>query len=192
MPAGAQSAFTFTASQQLTSMKYSDSQQNALNSEYSGILTGGYNLGYRFVSGNGIMLQTGLGMRKAGATMVYDVMNYKWDLQYAELKLGGGYMMVKEKVSPYLNISGYFGYLLRGFQTINNEDFDIKSSGSIKTSDFGLYLTPGVQFTISETMSLFAEFNYLMGLKNLEVDTNQNSKNYAFGLSLGLSFSFSK
>src|SRR4030042_2135248 len=100
----AQSGLTIEASQFLASFKFSDSQSTTLNGEYSGIFTGAYGLYYRYVADNGIMLHTGLGMRKAGATMIYDAMNYKWDLKYADLKLGGGYMLQKDKVSPYLTV----------------------------------------------------------------------------------------
>lgn len=188
----AQSQFTIEASQQFTSFKFSDSQGSALNSEYSGVLTGAYGVGYRFVADNGILFRAGIGVRKAGATMVYDNMNYTWDLQYADLKLGGGYILKNDRFSPYLIVSGYSAYMLRGFQTINNEDFNIKESKAINEMDFGILVTPGVQIKLSDALSSFVEFNYLMGLQNLEKDESQKSKNVGYGLTLGLSLSFGK
>jgi len=188
----AQSGINIEGSQLFTKFKFYDSQSTPLSSEYSGIFTGAYGIGYGFIADNGIMFRTGIGMRKAGATMVYDDMNYSWNLQYANFKLGGGYMLKKDNISPYLNVSGYFAYLLRGFQTINNEDFNIKESDAIEVIDFGIYITPGVQFTLSDAISAFIEFSYIMGLKNLEVDEGQKSSNTAFGLSLGISFAFNK
>lgn len=190
--ADAQSALTVDASQLLGSFKFTDSQSNSLSGDYAGILTGSSGIGYRYTTGNGIVIRTGLGLRNAGATMVYDNSNYSWDLRYADLKLGAGYMYISNLVSPYMTLSGYFGYLLRGYQTLNNEDFDIVNSGAMKRTDFGLLITPGVQFNASETLGLYIEFCYLMGLANLETDPGQKSANVAYMLTAGLSFSFGK
>jgi len=186
----AQSSLTLEASQLYASFKFTDSQGSSLNSEYSGIFTGAYGVGYRFVTDGGLMLNAGVGMRKAGATLVYDEMNYMWDLQYANARLGIGYMLKIDRISPYLNVSGYYAYMLRGFQTINNEDFNIKDSELLNKTDYGIFIIPGVQFTLSDAVSTFLEFNYLMGLKNLEKDESQKATNFAYGLTLGLSFSF--
>ena len=186
----AQSSLIMEASPLYASFKFADSEGNKLNSEYSGIFTGAYGLGYRLVTDGGFMLNVGAGMRKAGATMVYDEMNYTWDLQYASGKLGAGYMLVNDNVSPYLTVGGYYGYLVRGFQTINNEDFNIKKSESVNTSDYGILISPGIQLTVSEKFATFIEFNYLMGFANLEKDESQKSTNYAYGLTLGLCYSF--
>jgi hypothetical protein len=188
----AQSALTIDASQLLGSFKFRDSQSNNLNSDYAGILTGASGIGYRYTTGNGIIIRTGLGLRNAGATMVYDNSNYSWDLRYADLKLGAGYIYKSDLVSPYLTLSGYFGYLLRGYQTLNNEDFDIINAESMKRTDYGILVTPGVQFSASETLGIYIEFSYLMGLANLETDPGQKSANVAYMLTAGLSFSFGK
>lgn len=188
----AQSGLYFDASQLYTTFKFSDSQGNALNSDYHGMFKGAYGFGYRFVLDNGFTIKTGIGMNKAGATMVYDDMNYKWDLQYAVFKLGLGYMLKRDRVSPYVIISGYYGYMLSGYQTLNNEDFDIKDSQSLQVSDYGLYFTPGVEINFTEAISSYIEFNYMMGLQNLEKVETQKSSNNAYGLTLGLTFSFIK
>jgi len=188
----AQSNLTAEASQLYASFKFTDSQGTDLNTEYSGIFTGAYGFGYRFIADNGIMLNAGIGMRKAGATLEYDAMNYTWNLQYANGRLGLGYMLKKDVISPYLNVSGYYAYMLRGFQTINNENFNIKNSESLNITDYGIFITPGVQFTLSDEVSSFVEFNYLMGLQNLEKDEGQEATNFAYGLTVGLSFSFVK
>ena len=188
----AQSSLTLEASQLYASFKFTDTEGNNLNSEYSGIFTGAYGVGYRFIANNGIMLNARIGMRKAGATLVYDAMNYTWDLQYANGRLGFGYMLKKDKISPYLNVSGYYAYLLRGFQTINNENFNLKKSKLLNETDYGIFITPGVQIKLSDVVSTFVEFNYLMGLNNLEKDENQKATNFAYEVTLGLSFSISK
>ncbi len=190
--AKAQSSMTVDFSPLYTSFKYADSQGVTLNSEYNGIYTGSYGLGYQLVTEKGLMLRTGIGMRKAGATMVYDNMNYTWDLQYADIKLGGGYMLKLGRLSPYLMVSGYYAFMLSGFQTINNENFDIKNSKSLSETDYGIVVSPGVKFTFSSIFSSYVEFNYLMGLQNLESDDAQKSSNLAYGLTLGVAISFGK
>ncbi|MBN2272889.1 MAG: outer membrane beta-barrel protein [Bacteroidales bacterium] len=186
----AQSSLTVKASPMYASLKFTDSQGTKLNSEYSGIFTGGYGLGYRLVTEGGFMVNVGAGIRKAGATMVYDEMNYTWDLQYAEGRLGVGYMLVSSDIGPYLDVAGYYGYLLRGFQTINNEDFNIKESESINNSDYGIVISPGVQIKLSYEIRTFIEFNYLMGLANLEKEESQKSKTVGYGLTFGFAFAF--
>ena len=188
----AQSGLTLEASQLLTSFKFTDSRGNDLSNEYSGIFTGAYNLGYRHVTAGGIMVSGGLGMRNGGSTLVYDAMNYRWDLKYAVGRLGLGYMYQAGRLSPYLNVSGYFAYMLRGFQTINNEHFNITSMEVINEMDYGLYISPGVQLRLSDAVSTYMEVNYLMGLANLEKFEGQESKNMSYGLTLGLSLSIVK
>jgi len=187
----AQSGIAVEASQFYTSFKFTDSLGTKLDSEYSGILTGAYLVGYRFISEGGLMINVGLGIRKAGATMEYDAMNYTWNLQYADGRLGLGYMLKNDKVNPYLNVYGYYSYLLRGYQTINNENFDMKKAKSINDMDYGVAGSLGVQFSLSYTFSVFAELNYLMGLNNLETDNGQKATNLAYGLTLGVSYSLS-
>lgn len=187
----AQSCLTFEGTQLYTSFKFTDSDGNSLNSEYSGIFTSGYSAGYRYILDNGLMFHGGLGLRKAGATMEYDAMNYTWNLHYASGRLGFGYMLKKDRFSPYLNVSGYYAYMLTGFQTINNENFDILKSKSINETDYGVLVSPGVQITIFDVLSTFVEFNYLMGFQNLDKDESQKATNIAYGLTLGVIFTIS-
>ncbi|OFX70397.1 MAG: hypothetical protein A2X12_08965 [Bacteroidetes bacterium GWE2_29_8] len=190
--ANAQSSLTIEASQLYTSFKFTDTQGEKQNKEYSGILTGAYGIGYRFITEKGIMLRAGIGMRKAGATMVYDDINYSWDLQYADVKLGGGYILKKERISPYFNVLGFYSYMLRGFQSLNNQEFNLTDSKSLNEMDLGVVFSPGVQFKLSDAVSSFLEFNYIMGLQNIEKDDEQKATNIAYGLTLGLSFSITK
>lgn len=189
----AQSSLNVDASQLFSSFRFTDSQGNELNNEYSGIYTGAYSVNYRLGLESGLQFLGGLGMRKAGATLVYDEINYLWNLQYADAKLGVGYMMKKERFSPYLNVSGYFAYLLKANQSLNNENFDILKSKSINDKDYGVFLTPGVLVTLSDAISSYLEFNYMRGLSNIENnDSGQKAYNAAMGLTLGVSFTITK
>jgi len=52
-------------------------------------------------------------------------MNYTWDLQYASGRLGIWIFLKDDVVSPYLNVSGYYAFMLSGQQTINNEHHNV-------------------------------------------------------------------
>ncbi len=187
-----QSGLTFDASQSFSSFKFSDSQGDKQNKEYSGIFCGAYGIGYRINMEKGLIINSGIGMRKGGATLEYDEMNYSWNLQYVFGKIGVGYMLKKEKISPYCILNGYYAYLIKGFQIINNEEFDIRKAESLKNTDYGVYLTPGVQFTLSEEVSAYIEAGYLMGLQNIEKDESQKATNFSYSMTIGLSFTFTK
>ncbi len=188
----AQSSLTLDASQLLASFKFVDTQGGALNKEYQGVFTGAYGIGFRYVAESGFMVKTGIGLRNGGASLVYDNMNYSWKLQYADARLGFGYSLKLNRFCPYFVASGYFGYLLRGTQVLNNEEFNITDSGLLSTMDYGVIFSPGISIKLSDYVSSYVEFSYLMGLNNIEEDDGQNAKNFAYGLTLGLSFTISK
>lgn len=189
----AQSSITVDASQVYSTFQFTDSQGNK-DKSYSGIYSGAYSIGFRHGGElGGLIIRGSVGMRKAGATMVYDDMNYTWDLQYADIKAGVGYMMLGERVQPYFTASPYYSFLLKGNQMINNENFDVLKSGSLKNSDYGVFLTPGVQISVAESISIYAELSYIMGLQNLETaDNGQKAYNRAYALTIGASFNLTK
>ncbi len=183
----AQSSLTIEGSQVLSTFKFTDSL-GTQDKSYSGIYSGAYALGYRYASEKGFLLHPRLGMRTGGATMVYDASNYSWNLKYVDLKIGVGYILKKERFSPYILVSPYYAYLLKATQILNNANYDIKNSSSLKQTDYGVFITPGIQFKASDSFSAFAEFNYMMGLQNLETDKGQEGYNRAYALTLGVAF----
>lgn len=186
----AQSSVTVEVSQLYTSFRFNDSQSNNLNTEYKGIFTGGYGVGYRYVTNFGLIVKPGFGIHKSGADLIYDDMNYSWRLQYADAKLGIGYIYALDRISPYFVASGYFSYLLNGTQVLNNEHFNIIESELLDNLDYGIVLTPGVEIGLTKNIASFLEFNYLMGLNNLEPDDSQTSTNFAYSLTVGFAFTF--
>ena len=86
--------------------------------------------------------------------------------------------------------SGYFSYLLNGTQALNNEHFNIIESELLDNLDYGIVFTPGVEIEFTKNIASFLEFNYLMGLNNLEPDDSQTSTNFAYSLTVGLAFTF--
>jgi hypothetical protein len=187
----AQSSLTIDASQAYTNFLFVDSDGNE-DKSYSGNYSGSYSVGYQYAQG--VLFRANIGMRKAGATTVIDETNYMWDLQYADVKLGIGYMFSGERIRPYFIASPYFAYLLKANQRINNEDFDIKKIGAIGNTDYGFFASPGVQLTLSDFISAYTQFNYMRGLQNLESngsneqEVSQEAHNTAYSISLGISF----
>jgi hypothetical protein len=184
----AQSAFILEATQYYSSFKFLDTQSHKLNSEYQGLFTGAYGIGYKYQFDSPLILKVKLGLRNAGANLVYDEMNYSWKLQYADLTAGLGYIHSFGRFNPYILVSGYLAYLMRGTQVLNNEEFNITESEILNPLDMGIIFTPGCELKISDVISAYAEFSYLWGLKNIEMDEGQNTSNYGMGLTLGLSF----
>lgn len=183
-----ESAFTIDASQFMSSFSFKDSESAKQNQYYNPIISGGYGIGYTYSLNENIFLRGGIGMRNGGSSLIYDEMNYSWELKYLDLKVGGGYEYNIGKFSPYVALSFYYGYMLRGIQVLNNEELNITESGLLKRSDFGLIATPGIKFEISKDISTYFEFNYLTGLINIEEDPSQNAKNQSYALTLGLAF----
>jgi len=186
----AQSGLTLEVSQLYTSFKFKDKAGIKHNSDYQGLYTGAYGIGYRFVNEIGLIINPGIGMRNGGANLVYDDINYSWRLQYANLKLGLGYMTRFENVNPYFIASGYYAFLLRGTQTLHNEILNITESNTLSNIDYGLVFSPGVNIKLSNYISTYVELNYLRGLTNIEKDPVQKSKNFAYGLTVGVAVSF--
>jgi len=62
-------------------------------------------------------------------------------------------------------------------------------SKAINEADYGVIFSPGIEISLSKDVSTFVEFNYLIGLQNLEKDGDQEIKKYCLWLTLGLSFS---
>jgi len=192
-----QPSITIEASQQVTNFVFTDNagmQDNTYlmfgsDNPYKAMYSGAYNVGGMYNLDMGVFIRGGLGMRKSGATMMYDETNYQWDLQYFNIKLGGGYAYSMGMINPYVGVSGYYAMLFKAKQSINNEDFDIIQSESIEKSDFGILISPGVRIDASDFVSVYTEVGYLMGLKNIETsDDDQKAKNIAYQFTLGLAF----
>jgi hypothetical protein len=196
-PAQAQSSITIDASQQITNFVFTNDkglQDNTYlifgeENLYKPVYSGAYSFGYSYLFDFGMFIRAKAGMRNSGATMVYDATNYKWEFQYLQGNVGLGYALNLGRVNPYLAVSGYYGYLLKANQRINNEDFDIIDSESIQKSDYGINIPLGVRIDASEYRSVYTEASYLMGLQNIEnADNNQEANNVGYMFTLGLSF----
>jgi hypothetical protein len=187
----AQSNVTFDAGQVFSTYKYTDSQGNT-EKDLTSNITGCFSLGYQYVKYNGLFIRTNMGMRKAGASMTVDEMNISWNVQYADANIGLGYMFNKWRLKPYFSASPYFAYMLRANQTIGPDNYDILKNKSLKTTDYGLFLSPGFKIALSNYISFYAEYKYILGLQNLENSSNQQSFNRGFSINLGVAVTIIK
>lgn len=170
------------------STKISDKDQVFTdNQAYKHITVGAFSLVYQYEDSNGFFILAGAGMRKAGSSLVYNNVDYIWKMQYADVKAGIGYQFNKWRIKPYEAVSPYYASLLNANQYIGQKNYDIKASKSIRNYDFGLFLALGAKATISKQISIFTEYNYILGLKNIETTAEQYLYNRGFSIKMGLS-----
>lgn len=185
------SAITIEASQNITNFTFEDSE-GTKDKDYLPSISGGYALGFRRTLKQGVIFSGKLGMRKGGATYVIDASNYSWNLHYFEARLGMGYSHSFGKLGAHLLAQPYFGNLLKASQRLNNEEFDIINSGSLNKTDYGVFISPGANFTVSDDIAIYLDLNYMIGIANLETDDSQISHNRLMGATLGVAFAISK
>jgi len=157
------------------------------NVDYYRTSVSAFSLIYQHENPNGIFALGGIGMRKAGSALVYNNQDYIWKMQYVDVKPGVGYQFNKWRIKPYSSVLPYYASLLNAIQSIGLKSYDIKASQSIKKYDFGLFLGLGFKATISKQISIFTEYNYILGLKNIENAIDQYLYNRGFSIKLGLS-----
>lgn len=183
-----QPTLTFDAGQVFSTFKFIDSQGNKPK-EFTHNRGFGFSLGYRYPLPNGLFIRTNIGLRKAGASMIYEGLNINWNIQYADANIGLGYVYNKWRLKPYFSVSPYFGYMLKANQIIGAFNYDIKEIKSMKTTDLGLFFSPGLKVAVSKSIAFYAEYKYILGLKNLETATDKKSTNRGWAINLGVAIS---
>lgn len=190
------SGISIDASQQYANFSYMDSEgvggKSFLGSEeYTGIFAGGYSLGYRLNTLDNIIIRASLGMRRAGASLVFEDIVNTWSFQYADFRAAGGYEYELGKLGVYMTAGPYAAFLLRASQTRNDVDYNLKENGEVNTWDFGIVASPGVKYNVSDFINVYAEADYLFGLNNIEANADasgQESYNVGLAITLGVLF----
>lgn len=185
--AQAQSSLTAEGSLNITNFHFMDSI-GTVDTKYQPNISGAFAFGYRYTLDFGLFFGLRAGLRNAGATYIYDEENYSWEMLYLDTRLGLGYEKMFGKFGIQVGVDGFFGYLLKANQRLNNENYDIKSSGALSSLDGGLVFSLGGKFKASDVTSVFLNVNYLMGLMNIETDNAQTTNNRMYGATLGLQF----
>ncbi|MES2398251.1 MAG: SPOR domain-containing protein [Bacteroidota bacterium] len=175
------STFKFSAKISNSDQVFSD------NIDYYRTSVSAFSLIYQYENPNGIFALGGIGMRKAGSALVYNNLDYIWKMQYVDVKAGIGYQFNKWRIKPYASVLPYYASLLNAIQSVGLKSYDIKAEKSIKNYDFGLFLGLGFKATISKQISIFTEYSYILGLKNIETTIDQYLYNRGFSIKLGMS-----
>lgn len=188
----AQSTVTFDAGQTFSKFKYSDSQ--GAISDFTNNISGCFSIGYSYIGQNGIIIRSNAGMRKGGASLVYNETNVDWSLQYADLNVGAGYSFNRWMVKPYVVVLPYVAYMLKGEQKIGDNTYNVIKNKTMSTLDYGVCFVPGVKVALTNTIAFYAEYKQILGLQNLEVASNNSQKtfNRGFSVNLGVAISFIK
>lgn len=188
----AQSTVTFDAGQLFSTFKYTDSQGEI--NDFANNISGCFSVGYSYIGQNGILVRANAGMRKAGASLVYNETNFDWNLQYADIQIGAGYVLNRWMLKPYILASPYFAYLLKGNQQIGENTYDVIKNKTMSTLDYGVCVVPGLKVSLTNTIAFYAEYKQLLGLQNLEKSSTNNQKtfNRGFSVNLGIAISFIK
>jgi outer membrane protein W len=180
-----QSALTVDFGQNFTNFKYTDAQGNE-NDSFESNFSNSLNVGYSYYLKQGIFFSSKIGYRKAGASYVFDDFNYKWNLNYTDFKLGIGYERDLGPLYAHFSVQGYAGYLFKAEQILHNTERDMLEDETLEEWDFGLFFTPGVSYAINEKVHIGLDFNYMLGLSNIETDKNQETFNTLMGSSVNL------
>ncbi|MES2286880.1 MAG: outer membrane beta-barrel protein [Bacteroidota bacterium] len=170
------------------SSKISDKDQIFTdNPAYARTVVSAFGLVYEYEHSNGLFVLGGVGMRKAGSSLVFNNIDYIWKMQYVDVKAGIGYQFNKWRIKPYAAVAPYYASLLNANQTVGQKSYDIKAGKFIKKYDLGFFLAIGFKATISKQISIFTEYNYILGLKNIETTADQYLYNRGFSIKVGLS-----
>lgn len=185
-----QPTVTFDAGQTFSTYKYTDSAGSI--TDFTNNITGSYNLGYQHITNSGLFVRTGIGMRKGGASLLYNGIQVDWVTQYADAQLGVGYIYNAWRVKPYISATGYYAIMLKGIQSLGQTQYDILQNKTMSPSDYGVFIMPGVKVALTNSVSIFAEYKHILGLQNLELTSGQKSYNRGYSVNLGVAIAFIK
>ena len=182
-----QPTLTIDAGRVFSTFQFINSQGNQLTELTTNNTTTSFGLGYQYPLQNGLFIRANIGLRKGGASMIYEGLNINWNIQYADANIGLGYMYNKWRLKPYFSLSPYLGYMQKGSQTIGADTYDIKKEKSMKTNDFGLFFSPGLKIALTKSIAFYAEYKYILGLNNLETaTTDKKSYNRGWAINMGV------
>lgn len=181
----AQHSLLLEAGQNRTEFFFYDSNDQR-DTSYDAAYSGSWALGYSYAFDMGVYITTKLGMRGAGASYVYDDFRYRWNLQYGEYRLGVGYRYPLKALALRLQTEGYLSYLLSAEQRLHNLDRDMIAAGTFVRRDYGVMVSPGLEYGLTDNLDLYADAAYMFGLANIEAEEGQTTHNRLLGLNLGV------
>jgi len=147
-----------------------------------------YAINYMQVLDTIFFVRVELGVKEMGAYSVLNTEKITWNLNYADVNWGGGFILSVKKAKAYLGASFYGSYLLNANQTIGANYYDMKKDNTIKKNDFGINAFIGTIYPISTSTSMVIECAKSFGLNQLDASSNQKLFNKALFLKLGFTF----
>lgn len=187
----AQQAATFDGSSVFSTLKFVNSN-GAVDRNYTANIGSAYNLGYMNAMPCGLLAGLNIGLREAGASREVYGTTTTWSFQYAEARLEIGYIFNKWKLKPFVLLSPYYASLLKASQAFNEQVFNIKSDKAVANYDYGLIATGGINVRLSDLIALYASYNQIYGIKNIETTAGQQLYNRGFSVSLGIALTITK
>ncbi len=191
-PSTGQSFLNLEGAQTFSTFKFSsnastDNATSSSNQNYTRITGNAFSLVFQQVNPNGLYEVIGIGLRQSGSELVFKNVDYIWNMQYADFRAGLGYQFNKWRIKPFGSFAPYYAYLMDGKQSMGLLKYDIKMNKAIKNFDLGFFFSLGFKIAISKQISIFSEYNYVLGLKNIETTKDQSLQNRGFSIRLGLS-----
>lgn len=189
-----QDNFSIHFAQTYSKFKFVDSEGN-VDENLSSDIRYSYGVNYNKIFESGIFIRPELAYKNFGAISILNNKKLSWSLHYADINVGGGYIINKYKFKPYIGASLYFSYLYKADQTIGLDYYDMIDNGGIKKFDFGLNAYLGVSYSFSEVAGVFFELRNCTGFNQLEPNKEEQSQelyNRAFSFHFGLAFSIVK
>lgn len=189
-----QNNFSIHFAQTYSKFKFVDSEGNS-DENLTADIRYSYGLNYNKIFTNGLYVRPELGYKNLGAVSILDNQKLSWSLHYADINVGGGYMLDKFKFKPYIGASFYFAYLYQAKQTMGLNYYNMLDNEGIKKADFGINAYLGVNYAFTDMAGVFFEIRNTTGLNQLEPNNEGQSQklyNRAFSFHFGLAFSINK
>ena len=189
-----QDNFSMHFAQTYSKFKFVDSDGNT-DENLTADIRYSYGLNYNKIFANGLYVRPELAYKNLGAVSILDNQKLSWSLHYADINVGGGYMLDKFKFKPYIGASFYFAYLYQAKQTMGLNYYNMLDNEGIKKADFGINAYLGVNYAFTDMAGVFFEIRNSTGIKQLEPNNEGQSQelyNRAFSFHFGLAFSINK
>ena len=134
------------------------------------------------------ILRPSLGLRQAGAKSTLGTTPMTWSLNYLDLEAAYLYEAIQKKsLGVSIGAGLYGGYLIGGEQTIGTKTYSLKEEEAFNLIDFGARAMTNIRFSITQTMSVFGEYQFGYGLSQIENDeTDQQTRNRNQAIKIGL------
>ncbi|MDB4089472.1 outer membrane beta-barrel protein [Flavobacteriales bacterium] len=134
------------------------------------------------------IMRPSLGLRQAGAKSTLGTIPMTWSLNYLDLEAAYLYELIQKKsLGVSLGAGLYGGYLIGGEQTIGTKTYSLSEEKAFNPIDFGARAMTNIRFSITQTISVFGEYQFGYGLSQIENDeTEQETRNRNQVIKIGL------